>query len=488
MARRFVPLLGVLLASCGGGSDASTEAVVTVPIAAPTPTPTPAPTATPSPGAADASALPVESGATAIVFASADLPVRTTAYIVGAATHFSYAASAGYDPDSVAQRFTETGIRAFREDLFWNALAPDWDVDGAHLPTPLVTFLGKTSARPLYIVNNGNPWILGASPPAGDVGQAAFATYAQHAVAATAGRDALYEIWNEWNRNAVRDKPVLVGPGDALDYRASLYYAPLAARATNAIKQVAPGAKVLVGAAGDDPGWQWTLDVLARGGAAQADGVSAHIYNHCANTANRTATEAIGRLGALHDKVASANSGRDLPVYVTEWGWPSGTASCSVSSAKIATNVPQFLLHTAALPWVAGSWYYETKDSGADPANIQYNFGLYDANYAAKAAQCAFADASALIAEAKAMAVQTVDGGLTVIRVATPRGLAIVAWSAVSGRQGRVTVGGTAAYTSRTLCQASGAASADRSVTVGEMPVIIDVPNVSRLGVNARLL
>ena len=82
----------------------------------------------------------------------------------------------------------------------------------------------------------------------------------------------------------------------------------------------------------------------------------------------------------------------------------------------------------------------------------------------AKVAQCAFADASALIAEAKAMAVQTVDGGLTVIRVATPRGLAIVAWSAVSGRQGRVTVGGTAAYTSRTVCQASGAASADRSV------------------------
>ena len=232
MARRFVPLLGVLLASCGGGSDTSTEAVVTVPIAAPTPTPPSAPTATPTPGAADASALPVESGATAIVFASADLPVRTTAYIVGAATHFSYAASAGYDPDSVAQRFTETGIRAFREDLFWNALAPDWDVDGAHLPTPLVTFLGKTSARPLYILNNGNPWILGASPPAGDVGQAAFATYAQHAVAATAGRDALYEIWNEWNRNAVRDKPVLVGPGDASDYRASLYYAPLAARAT----------------------------------------------------------------------------------------------------------------------------------------------------------------------------------------------------------------------------------------------------------------
>ncbi len=489
MARRFVPLLGVLLASCGGGSTASPESVTTVPAGAASPAPTPTPTPTPAPtSTADASAVPAEAGATTIVFGAADLPVRATPYIVGAATHFSYAALAGYDPASVAQRFADSGIRAFREDLYWNALAPDWDVNGAHLPTPLVTFLGKTSARPLYILNNGNPWIPGASPPVGDAGRDAFAAYAQHAVAATTGRDAIYEIWNEWNGNAVRNVPRLVGRGDASDYRASIYYAPLAARATSAIKQTAPNAKVLVGAAGDDPGWQWTLDVLARGAAAQADGVSAHIYNHCAGTANRTATEAIGRLGTLHDGVASGNGGRDLPLYVTEWGWPSGTNTCAVNSATIATNVPQFLLHTAALPWVAGSWYYETKDSGSDPADIQDNFGLYDANYVAKAAQCSFADASSVIAEAKAMAVQTVGSGLTVIRVTTPRGLSIVAWSAVAGRQGRITVGGTAAYTSHTLCQGTQAGSAERSVTVGEMPVVIDVPNVSRLGVNARLL
>lgn len=486
MVRRFLPLFSILLASCGGGdgSSASTEAVTTVPAAVPSPTPSPAAT----PTAADASALPTEAGATAIIFAASDLPVRASPYIVGAATHFSYAALAGYDPDSVAQRFTDSGIRAFREDLYWNALAPDWDVNGAHLPPPLVTFLGKTSARPLYILNNGNAFIPGASPPVADAGQTAFAAYAQRAVAATAGRDAIYEIWNEWNRNVVRDKPVMVGPGDALDYRASLYYAPLAARATRAIKQVAPSAKVLVGAAGDDPDWQWTLDVLARGAAAQADGVSAHIYNHCASTANRTASEALGRLTLLHSKIAGANGGRDLPLYVTEWGWPAGTNVCAVSAAKIATNVPQFLLHTAALPWVAGSWYYETKDSGVDPTNIQHNFGLYDANYAAKSAQCAFADASAVIADAKAMAVQSVDNGLTVIRVTTSRGLAIVAWSAVAGRQGRITVGGTAAYTTRTLCQATAAAASDRTLTIGEMPVVIDMPNASRLGVNARLL
>ena len=103
-----------------------------------------------------------------------------------------------------------------------------------------------------------------------------------------------------------------------------------------------------------------------------------------------------------------------------------------MSAATIATSVPQFLLHTAALPWVAGSWYYETKDSGSDPTDIQDNFGLYDANYAAKAAQCAFADASAIIAEAKAMAVQSVGNGLTIVRVTTPRGLAVVAWSATA--------------------------------------------------------
>lgn len=496
------PLLLVtlpFLAACGGGgggggsAGGSTGAVV-ITQPAPAPAPAPTPTATPSPSAGngatgvDASVLPVDPGSVTIVFSAVDLPRRPVPYEVGVATHFAYAQKSGYDPATAARWIGDLNGTAFRDDIYWNAFAPDWDLNGSHLPAPLKDFMGRTSARPMLILNNGNPAIPGTEPPIEPAARAAFAKFAQRAVAATAGRDALYEIWNEWNITAARSRPMLTGMGEADDPRASRHYAALAIDTTRAIKDVSPNARVVIGAGGNDEDWDWIGDVVARGAAKQADGISIHLYNHCTRADLRTATAAIERLNRLRAKLVAANGGQALPIYISEWGWPTGTLTCSVPDSVVATNVPQFLLHTAALPWVGGSWFYELKDSVADQTDIESRFGLYDAGGAAKAGRCGFAEAAKLIRESTAMAVDTITSAMTIIRIATPQGLQVVAWSTVPGKQGRLTIGGTAAYTARTLCQSTTTgASADRTLPVGEMPVVIDMPGAAKLGIAARI-
>lgn len=490
MRRRHLVLASLLLSSCGGGGGGSTASspVTVVPGGSATPLPSPTPTATPAPSNLDAVTLTPDASATQISFAATDLPTRATPYIIGVGTHFSYATDAGYDPATSAAKLTESGIQSFRDDIFWNAFAPSWDLQGSHLPDAMTSFMTKSSARPLMIINNGNPSIAGTSPPVTDSARQAFADFAVRAVAATSGRNAMYEVWNEWNMNAVKVDTRLTGAGTAGDYRASLYYAPLAVKTVSAIKAAYPSAPVLVGASGDDDGWLWTADIISRGALRQADGLSVHLYNQCEAIGRRTASAMIDRLSSLRDMATAANGGAEPPIYVTEWGWPTGQAQCSISDTSLSVNVPQFLLHSAALPWIRGSWMYELKNSGTDATDIQDNFGLYDANYKPKAGQCGFADAARIVADAKAMAVQTVGSSLTVIRVATPRGLSIIAWSTDGTRSGRITVGGTAPYTARRMCQTTDSISNGRVVTIGQMPVVIDVPDVTRLAVNVAVL
>lgn len=492
MRPRHLILASLLLSSCGGGggSSSSSGPVVVVPGGSATPAPSPAPTATPTPtaGTLDGSTLATEPGAIQISFAAADVPARAAPYIIGVGTHFSYAADAGYDPATSAAKLAESGIQSFRDDLFWNAFAPSWDLQGSYLPDAMTAFMTKSSARPLMIVNNGNPAIIGTQPPVTDAGRNAFADFAVRAVAATRGRGAIYEIWNEWNMTATKVEPRLTGAGTAGDYRASSYYAPLAVKTVSAIKAAYPGTPVLVGASGDDDGWLWTSDVVARGALRQADGLSVHLYNQCESIGRRTATAMVDRLTSLRDAATSANGGVQPSIYVTEWGWPTGQAQCSISDNALSVNVPQFLLHSAALPWIKGSWMYELKNSGNDATDIQDNFGLYDANYKPKAGQCGFADAAKIVADAKAMAVQTVGSSLTVIRVVTPRGLAVLAWSTDGTKSGRITVGGTAPYVARRMCQPTDTIGTGRSVVIGQMPVLIDVPDVARLAINVTVV
>lgn len=466
-----------LLSSCGGDAAPSSTgqtgtaavAVVTAPVPASSPVPV------------DSTTLPANPGSTIVSFNGQDLVRRPSPYMVGVGTHFASLDNLNYDPTKSMAKLKELHATSFRDDIFWNAFAPSWDLQGTRLPAPLMDAAGRTTARPLLILNNGNPNIAGASPPLTDAGRSAFADFARRAAVATQSMNPIYEIWNEWNINAVGSAQPLIGAGGASDPRAGVNYAALATRATQTIKAQFPNSPVLVGAVGDDAGWLWTKDIVQRGVLTGTDGLSVHLYNFCQGGVSRTAGELIDRLTSLHDLLAGMNQG-GTKVYVTEWGWPTGQGGCAVSSQFAAASMPQFLLESAGLDWIAGSWMYELKDQGADPLDIEQNFGLYDYNFVPKPQQCNVADAGQLIAGATAMSAVRVGGDIVLIKILTAQGLQVVAWSK-SGAGGTVTVGGDVPFSARQLCQSSSAFTTVRKVTIGAIPTVIDVPGVSRLAV-----
>ena len=165
-----------------------------------------------------------------------------------------------------------------------------------------------------------------------------------------------------------------------------------------AVKQAVPGAPLIIGAIGDDPDWKWTKSLLQLGLLKYSDGISIHLYNHCASPARRSAAEIIERLTIFHNLVAQASGRPDFPIYVTETGWPTAVAKCGVSEQVQADNMSQLILWASTAPsWLKGISLYELKDSGTTASELEDNFGLYHFDNAPKPAVCAVSDSWAFI-------------------------------------------------------------------------------------------
>lgn len=470
MASAGIALAGVAslgLAGCGDGGSS--------PAPAPTPTiPAPTPTPTPTPPPVDSLTLPADPAATTLTVDPAAIASRGTPVLLGVGTHFSGGSAPAYDPEHSAAVVNATGLSSFRDDIFWPAFDPQ-GTGASILPGKLTSFLSQTSATPLLILNRGNPNVAGTFPPFTEAGIAAFAEFSQRVVRTMGNRAAVYEIWNEWNFNGTNATP-LQGPGAPSDPRASIHYVPLALAASRAIKAIAPDTKVVVGGAGNDPGWQWSRDVVARGALAHADGFSVHLYNHCAAPTSRSATEMIDRLGTLRTILTEASAGREVPVYVTEWGWPTADQTCGGVPDTIAgPNIAQFSLFLAGSPWIGGGWLYELKDQVANSLNREHNFGLVGANYAEKPRTCFYREAMALIGQAQAMTYRRIAPDIMSAQVRTASGLRLIAWTtATKTVTAQITVGGSISYSASTICSQATTVSG-RTVQVGASPVIINV-------------
>ena len=102
----------------------------------------------------------------------------------------------------------------------------------------------------------------------------------------------------------------------------------LAAATYKQLKETQPGLMVLAGAAGDDiPQWPWMREAIAQGLLSHADGVSLHLYNHCMGPLVGS-DELVGRLDAMRGLLVAAGK-PDMPVFVTEVGWPTHKGNCA---------------------------------------------------------------------------------------------------------------------------------------------------------------
>lgn len=420
-----------------------------------------------------------------LLFDSKLVPARGVPLIVGVGVHFGIGGEHGYVASKAAPLIAAGHFDSYRDDLGWSVFYGPPSGGPGRQPAKLFDFIGMTKVRPTLVLGHPNPSVPDGNPPLTDAGRAAFADFAARAALGTRDLHPIYEIWNEWNMNAVRGRPWLTGPGEASDPRAAVNYAGLAKESVRAVSHAVPGATILVGAVGVDPGWKWTQAIVDMGVLDGASGLSVHMYNHCEKViADRTAREAIDRLDELQTFLQSKRGGQPFPVYITEVGWPTAKKPCAMARETSADNIAQFILWSAATPWLKGVWVYELKDQVENPDDLESNFGLYDVNYQPKAAACAVIEANKIVKSSSGMTLQRPFDDLFIVQAKRQNGIRLIAWTSRDSVQGALTIEGNAPVRVSKLCREDAVSSA--TLTIGATPVVIDI-DAPQASVRAQL-
>ncbi len=93
----------------------------------------------------------------------------------------------------------EAGFGAVRTDLFWNLVEREPGRYDFSRFDPFMDALRRHRLRPVLILDYGNPLYDGGQAPRTPEARAAFARFAAAAARRYAGRDVVWEIWNEPN-------------------------------------------------------------------------------------------------------------------------------------------------------------------------------------------------------------------------------------------------------------------------------------------------
>ncbi|MCG5237496.1 hypothetical protein [Xanthobacter oligotrophicus] len=409
-----------------------------------------------------------------VTFSRAPLTPRPDPLVVGICVHFGIGGEYNYVPSKTAQLVDEVGFDSFRDDLAWPVFDAPGTPPGTLRPTRLFDFMKLTKARPLLILSHSNPAVAGGVKPMNEAGRAAFADFAVRAAAATRPLNPMFEIWNEWNLTSGQRPPWLVGVGPDSDPRAAAHYSALARTTIAALRTSEPALTLLSGAAGVDPGWAWTQAIVRDGAIKNASGLSVHQYNHCEpDVRTRNATDIVDRLGDLQSRLRT-QTGADVPIYLTEFGWPTARRPCVITQTAAADNIAQVLLWSAATPWMKGAWIYQLKDQGRNPDELEDNFGLYDYDFNPKPAACAVREAIKLIKGTTAFRLERPFRDVFILQATTPQGIRLVGWTTRAETRGILRLPGSETTRTKALCNAV-PASASNTIALGPEPVIIDL-------------
>jgi Cellulase (glycosyl hydrolase family 5) len=283
----------------------------------------------------------------------------------------------------------QTGANSIRDDVHWSHV----EREKGHLAIPsevddLVNQAVKANVQPLLILDYGNSFYDGGDKPLSSEALGAFARYAAFVVQHFKGRVHMYEMWNEWDDTAGHTHR-----GTAQDYVRFLRVVYPAVKAKD------PSAVFIAGAiaGGLDP----LSAMLSAGAVGYFDALSTHPYNFSRHT--RTADVWAQDMLATEAVIHRYTGGHDLPLYITEMGWPTNTGPVGSSPKEAAVDLAQMFLLARTMPFLKGIWWYDFRDDGWDQTNKEDNFGLVDPNLKPKPAFAALQTVAPIVKDASSV-------------------------------------------------------------------------------------
>ncbi|WP_240760837.1 cellulase family glycosylhydrolase [Mycolicibacterium sp. CR10] len=200
-----------------------------------------------------------------------------------------------------------------------------------------------------------------------------------------------WEIWNEPNSS---DYWV---PRPDVDRYGELFRA-----ASAAIHDVDGGATVMTGgltrgtdtADGSRISQTTFIDGLYLNGAAQAaDAIAVHPYSFPSLPAGDAGgpVGGLADLPALHD-LMQRNGDGGKKIWITEFGAATGSSTEAMSDTDQAASLLQARQLVETWDWAGPLIFYEFRDAGTDPADLEQNFGVVRADLTLKDAGVALKD------------------------------------------------------------------------------------------------
>lgn len=297
----------------------------------------------------------------------------------GACVHLSLGRSTA---QAVSHHLAQAGLDSLREDIYWSrvertsgVLAMPAENNALQQAVQLVRDAG---GRPLLILSFGNPHHDNGGLVLSDGAIAAFVRYARFVVRHFAGLVDQFEVWNEWNTG--------FGANPQATHGDPLAYARLLKQVHGAIKQEHPLVQVVGGAvAGLDMAW---IDAFfAAGGLDSLDVFSVHSYTLFRFKDHPEG--AIHGLDLLRGRMQQARPGREIPVFITEMGWPTHQGRYGVAESTAANYLQRFMLMARSRDWITGVWWYNLVDDGDSDTDMAQRFGLVRRNGTPKPAYLA---------------------------------------------------------------------------------------------------
>ena len=97
----------------------------------------------------------------------------------------------------------------------------------------------------------------------------------------------------------------------------------------------------------------------------------------------------------------SYNGGKDVPLYVTEMGWPTHTQKSGSDPELSASYLARLYLLARTQPWFKGLWWYDFQDDGWNPTLNEDNFGIVRPDLTPKPAYHVLADIAELVSRGR---------------------------------------------------------------------------------------
>jgi hypothetical protein len=314
----------------------------------------------------------------------------------------------------------DAGFRFVRADLLWERV----ERGGAYRFAVYDALMNALQARgmgALLILDYGHPDHGGKVPrTAEDI--AAFSRYAEAAATHFRGRDVRYEIWNE--PDIPQFWPSKPNPKE---------YTALLREAVVAIHRADPAAKVVSGGIS-----RFDLKFLQKaidpGLAAELSAIGVHPYP-------KGIPEKIGPDIAKLREWVRRSFGERLEIWDTEWGYSStnpfgralGNGHSDEGRLQQARLAARELLTVWSVEFPLGVWY-DLQDDGGDAQNPEQNYGLIDANGAAKPALQAVRTVMTAVRERRyAGAIQHPPSGLHAMRFDGQADVLFIVWNERAG-------------------------------------------------------